>query len=53
MKYLQNQIDTTPPECTGTLPGLITTNNSSKKRKSCDYFPTSIKKMIWMGHRGC
>ena len=25
------------------LPELTSINNSSKKRKSCDYFPTSIK----------
>ena len=32
------------PECA--LPGLTSTNNSSKKRKSRDDFPTSIKNDI-------
>ena len=36
-----DDLDTTPPECI--LPGLTSTIISSKKRKSCDDFSTSIK----------
>jgi len=41
LRLTVSSLNVEPPECT--LPGLTYTNNSFKKRKSCDDFPASMK----------
>ena len=45
-----HDMNTTPPKCA--LPRLSYTNNSSKKNKLFDYFPTSIKKLYGWDNEG-